>query len=70
MFGYAISLILIAIGAILAFAVTATVSGVAVHTIGWILLIVGIMGLLLSLVFASEFFSRHRHYHDDGPDWY
>ena len=44
-----ISLFLIAIGAILAFAVTADVAGVALETVGVILLIVGGIGLLLSL---------------------
>jgi len=45
-----ISLFLIAIGAILAFAVTADVAGVALETVGVILLIVGGIGLLLSLI--------------------
>ena len=44
-----ISLFLIAIGAILAFAVTADVAGIALETVGVILLIVGGIGLLLSL---------------------
>jgi hypothetical protein len=68
MFGYAISLLLIAIGAILAFAVTATVSGIALHTVGWIVLVVGLVGLVLSLIFASEFFSRDRRYPRDPRD--
>lgn len=60
MFGYALSILLIAIGAILAFAVTATVSGVAVHTVGWILLVVGIVAFLVSLVFSSAWFDSTR----------
>jgi Flp pilus assembly protein protease CpaA len=69
MFGYAISLLLIAIGAILAFAVTATVSGIAVHTVGWIVLIVGIVGFILSLILYSDWASRRRgRYPYDGPD--
>ena len=47
-------LILIAIGAILAFAVDAEVSGMDVQTIGWILLVVGIVGALLSMLFWSS----------------
>ena len=44
------SLFLIAAGAILAFAVTAEVSGIDLSTVGWILMIVGGIGLVLSLV--------------------
>jgi hypothetical protein len=57
---------------VLAFAVDATVSGVNIHTIGWILLIVGIVGILLSLVFWSSFMGpghsrRRTTYVDEGP---
>jgi hypothetical protein len=58
---------------VLAFAVNATVSGVDIHTIGWILLIVGIVGILLSLIFWSSwagpgYFNRRRTaYYDEGP---
>ena len=52
--GIGVSLILIAIGAILAFATTAEVSGIDLQTIGWILLVVGIVGALLSLIFWSS----------------
>jgi hypothetical protein len=51
--GIGTSIFLIALGAILRFAVTATVSGVSVQTIGLILMIVGIVGLVLSLIFWS-----------------
>ena len=47
------SLVLIAVGAILQWAVTATVSGVNVQTVGVILMVVGIVGLVLSLIFWS-----------------
>ena len=47
------SLFLIAIGAILKFAVTKEVNGVNLGTIGVILMIVGIVGLLISLVWMS-----------------
>ena len=52
--GVAVSLLLIAAGAILTWAVTTTVSGVNIHTVGVILLVVGIVGLVLSLVFWSS----------------
>ncbi|HEY8302977.1 MAG TPA: DUF6458 family protein [Solirubrobacteraceae bacterium] len=45
------SVFLIAIGAILRYAVTATVSGVSIQTIGLILMLAGILGLVLSLLY-------------------
>jgi hypothetical protein len=48
--GVPVSLVLIAAGAILAFAVTGSTSAVDVHTVGWILLVAGILGLVLSLI--------------------
>jgi hypothetical protein len=71
--GLGVGLILAAAGAILAFAVTDNVSGVNLHAIGWILLAVGLFGILLSLVFWSSwagpgYFSRRRTtYVEDGP---
>ena len=44
------SLFLIAAGAILHFAVTAEVSGIDLQTVGTILMIVGVVGLVLGLV--------------------
>jgi hypothetical protein len=52
--GMGVSLILIAAGAILVWAVDVTVSGLELHTIGWILLAVGAIGALLSLIFWSS----------------
>ena len=52
--GISLSLILAAAGAILTWAVTADVSGVDINTVGVILLVVGIAGVLLSLVFWSS----------------
>ena len=46
------SLLLIALGAILRFAVTASVSGVDVQTVGLILLVVGVIGLVLSVAWT------------------
>lgn len=52
--GIGVALVLIAVGAILAFAVDYHVSGIDVTTIGWILLIVGIIGAILSMIFWSS----------------
>jgi hypothetical protein len=43
------SLLLIAIGAVLRWAVTATTSGVNLHTVGVILMIIGVVGFVISL---------------------
>jgi hypothetical protein len=48
------SLFLIAVGAILYFAVTAHIAGISIATVGLILMIVGIIGLVLSLFFMSR----------------
>lgn len=47
--GFGISLLLATAGAILAFAVNATVSGVNIHTVGWILLVAGAIGLVITM---------------------
>jgi hypothetical protein len=52
--GIAVSLLLVAAGAILKFAVTATMSGVNLNTVGVVLMVVGAVGLLLSLIFWSS----------------
>ena len=52
--GISVSLVLIAAGAILKWAVTATTSGINLGTVGIVLMIVGAVGLLLSLVFWSS----------------
>jgi hypothetical protein len=70
--GIGVSLILIAAGAILTWAVNATVSGLNIHTIGVILMVVGIVGLLLSLMFWSSWggpagVRRRTTYVDDAP---
>ncbi len=45
------SIFLIAVGAILRYAVTASTSGISLPTVGLILMIVGIVGLVLSLLY-------------------
>lgn len=52
--GIGVSILLIAIGAILTWAVNAEVSGLELTTIGVILMIVGIIGLLMSMMFWSS----------------
>ena len=46
------SIVLIAVGAILKWAVTAHVSGVNLQTVGTILFVLGILGLILSLLYT------------------
>ena len=72
--GLPVSLLLVAVGAILIWAVNATTSGVNIHTVGWILLIVGIVGGVLSMVFWSSFAGpgslgrrRTTHVDEGGP---
>jgi uncharacterized protein DUF6458 len=69
--GVGVSLILISAGAILTWAVDATVSGLDIHTVGVILLVVGIVGLVLSMIFWSSWggfgSSRRTTVIQDGP---
>jgi hypothetical protein len=48
------SIFLIAVGAILRFAVTETVQGIKLATVGLILMIVGIIGLAISIWLLSQ----------------
>jgi hypothetical protein len=73
--GVGVSILLIAAGAILTWAVTATVSGVSIQTVGVILLIVGIVGLVLSMIFWSSWGGvggarRRTTYVDEVPPGY
>lgn len=52
------SLLLIAVGAILKFAINVDTDGFNLHTIGLILMIVGIIGLLVSLLMGSMWSNR------------
>jgi hypothetical protein len=63
--GLGVGLFLIAVGAILAFAVNADTEGFNVNTAGWILLAIGAAGVLLSMLFWSTwggpgYFGRRR----------
>ena len=53
--GIGVSIFLIAVGAILAFAVDVTTNGLDLDTVGVILMIVGAIGLVASLLFWSSF---------------
>ncbi|HXC45534.1 MAG TPA: DUF6458 family protein [Solirubrobacteraceae bacterium] len=55
---YGTSLFLIAVGAILRYAVTATVSGVNLQTVGLVLIVVGVVGLLFSLLWLGAWARR------------
>ena len=48
------SLFCIAVGAILYFAVTAELAGIEIQTVGIILMIVGVLGLVLGLVMSRR----------------
>jgi hypothetical protein len=56
--GIGTSIFLIAVGAILRFAVTTTVSGIEIHTVGTILIVVGVVGLLISLLYLTLWSDR------------
>jgi uncharacterized membrane protein YGL010W len=70
--GLGVSIFLIAVGLILALAVHTSTSGFDINTIGWILTIVGVIGLVVSMIFWSSwagpgYFTRRRTtYVDDG----
>ncbi len=52
--GISLSILLIAVGAVLAWAVSAEVSGVDIQVMGVILVIVGVFGLIASVIFWSS----------------
>ena len=69
--GIGTSLFLIAVGAILKYAVTASVSGIELETVGAILMVVGIIGLVIALLYPL-IANRSRpdvveRYPDDAP---
>lgn len=70
--GIGASIFLIAVGLVLALAVEAELAGVDVQTIGWILAIVGLIGLIMSVFIwgprrrAADEVVEHRRVRDDG----
>jgi hypothetical protein len=67
--GISVSILLIAVGAILTWGVTAEAEGLDVNAIGVILLIVGLLGLVISMIFWSSWggFRRRTTYVEGGP---
>jgi Na+/proline symporter len=71
--GLGVGIFLIAVGAILAFAVNSTSGAVDVSTVGWILMGVGLLGIVLSMLFWQSwagpgYWTRRRAtYVDEGP---
>ena len=65
--GIGTSIFLIALGAILYFAVNADISGLEISTVGLILMIVGILGLIISLFLMSQATRRRPVDTADGP---
>jgi hypothetical protein len=78
--GFGTSIVLIAAGAILRFAVSVTTTGFNLHSIGLILMIVGALALVLSIVFWSSWggvgggagggYRRQRRVTQDGAGGY
>jgi hypothetical protein len=60
-----ISLFFLAVGAILTFAVNTTVRGVDLDTVGVILMVIGLLGMLLSLVLWDSWTPRPYRRDDD-----
>jgi Domain of unknown function (DUF6458) len=60
------SIFLIALGAILRYAVDVTVSGIEIQTIGLILMIAGVVGLVIGLFLLTQARNRPVAY-DDRP---
>jgi hypothetical protein len=54
------SIFLIAVGAILRFAVNATTSGFSINTAGTILMVVGVIGLIISMLWMTVWADRRR----------
>lgn len=58
--GYGVSILFLAVGAVLTWAVDATVQGINLDTVGIILMVVGAVGLLFSLLFLDSLMDRRR----------
>lgn len=61
------SIFLIAVGAILRYAVDVTVSGIEIQTIGLILMIAGVVGLVIGLFLLTQDRGRRDVVVDDRP---
>jgi uncharacterized membrane protein len=58
--GLGTSLLLVAVGAVLRFAVSVNTSGINLHTVGVILMIVGVVGFIISLFWMAMAADRNR----------
>ena len=67
--GISVSILLIAVGAILTWGVTTEAEGLDINAIGVILMIVGLLGLVISMIFWSSWggFRRRTAYVEGGP---
>jgi hypothetical protein len=70
--GIGVSLLLVAAGAILVWGVNGNIASVNEDAIGWILMIVGLAGLVISMIFWSSragpgYWSRRRGVYADEP---
>ena len=69
--GIGAGLFLIALGAIFAFAVTVDLQGIDLNAVGWILMFIGVVGILISVFYwgprkrATSQSTRERIYSDD-----
>lgn len=75
--GIGTSLVLVAVGAVLRFAVSVTATGFSIHTIGVILMVVGAVGFVISLFFWNSWggvgrgmYQRDRRVVSDGRGGY
>ncbi len=58
--GIGTSLFLLAVGAVLTYAVNVTVTGIDLDVVGVILMILGIVGLIASLIYWNSWGGLHR----------
>jgi len=68
--GFGTSVLLIAVGAILKWAITASVSGISLQTVGVILMVCGVLLLVLSLIFWAPWSGGRRDVVMRDPRYY
>lgn len=66
--GIGVSIFLMAVGAIFAFAINVTAEGIDLDTLGVILIILGLVGLLASLVWWNDWTPNRTVAYDDAGD--
>jgi predicted membrane channel-forming protein YqfA (hemolysin III family) len=66
--GIGFSILLLVLGAVLTFAVDVSAEGFNLNTVGIILMVAGVIGLLLSLLFWSSFSPYRRRSVDTYPE--